>query len=318
MLKKLGFFLIMIIMLNLVVPITSQAQDDEGLSAQERALLERYFETSTIVADYEQYAFDLVESLDIRFTLSIANQALELESIEYLAMQGQIDNLAETVQVDISVETYYDEFEADIGYSLTGEARVVDEVIYVQANYTDTLGAVLDLPLDWQVLENREDVPAEFQTLGLEHLFEGNLGFIPPQDLLLETASQVTHEENTLPDGTPIEIVTILVEGENFATFLETVRGENSDADDFFSLIFLTDQYEGYVDIWVVFDAAGNVRYIENFISVTVDSVDFADLGGTDFPEGTTVKITADILLAVNFSDLNIEIVPIEAPIIGE
>ncbi len=312
--SKLSLFFLIVLLTTLVLPVNTQAQDNDGLSEEELGWLERYLETPTIVNNYEQYAFELARSQDIRFTLTIFEQSLEIENLEYLAMNGEVDNLAEQGHMNMTVDLYHDEIDADVGYTLDGEAIISGEVLYARGEYSETLGDVPAIPEDWQVLEQLTDIPDEFSTMGLDMLFEGNLGFIPVRELLVQTASRVIYEENTLPDGTPVEIVSILVEDQNFITLLDAIWETEDSSDEFLNLIAQTEQYEGYVDIWVAFDSAGHVVYTENFIQVTAENIDFEALGMTDLPEGTTVNITMDILLATSFYDFNMPINMIEIP----
>ena len=314
MLKKLILLCMLVSFISLPVPLNSQAQDDSGLSEEELAWLDRYLQAPAIVEEYEQYTFDLTRTQDIQFFISFADNSLGLENLEELELAGQVDNIAEIAHATVSVETFYNEFEHDSAYSLNGEIIIADKVAYAQAEYTDTVGDIPALPENWQLIETQEDIPPELGLIGLEYFFEGNLGFIPLRELIRETASQVTYEENILQDGTPVEIITILIEGENFATFMDVLFAEGTD-DGFFELITLTEDNEGYIDIWVAFNAAGHLIHVENFISVTIDEIDLADIGNSDFPEGTTVKITADLLLAVDFHDINSPIDAIERPV---
>jgi hypothetical protein len=112
---------------------------------------------------------------------------------------------------------------ASDSYTITAESRLVDGVLYVNAERDAEDDAELDkMPEGWVQIENIDDWPA-LEGLGLETYLEAPYSWklFDDMDVPYLDPSEVWEESDTLENGTPVDVVTIIQKGEELKTALQ-------------------------------------------------------------------------------------------------
>jgi hypothetical protein len=210
-----------------------------------------------------------------------------------------------------------------ISYTAEGEIRIVDGVIYGKATYLTSSGDVPSLPEDWVIITTSDDYDV-FDTIPLENFIEDEEDnddsweeFGPFLNTDVDPEFTISQEENSLDDGTPIDLITV-VGGE--AAFMESFQldmdeaaadGEESDPFDTLFATALSD--DSYIRLEYGIGAKGELLYRTFDSRFMVVEADMAALS-EDYQIGSLFSIDLQSITQRIVVSFDTGLAPIEPP----
>lgn len=309
--RKLVVFILLIGVFAAMVPVSAQ----DGLSDEEIALIDRALAAGDAQDDLDSYEFIITEERALNMSITVQGQDLLFNEGFTLTTEGYYLYADNVDQVLADSELVFNGLSPDgpVDYTLTTNAVSIDEILFVNAILADGDYPDGDIPDGWITIESAEDIPEVLADFGFDDIFDEDEEDDPIEDRekLITYASQVTLEEDELDDGTPIEVIAILIEGENLAEFYTEILP--ADSDDPMTQAFYNSEIGGNIIIAIALDGDENVVGTGFFMNMIIDSVDL--VGVPDLPEGTTVAMDASFSEISEYANLNGEFPAIEAPI---
>lgn len=308
--SKLGLrFFILLCVFSLSLPLISQAQDDDGLSEEEIALIEQVAGIETLLDSYSSYSAN-------RFDTEVSSLTLfdqENFSDESLHRFGYTLNDGET-QNSVYNATF--EYESDETYSIEGEVREIDEVVYVNAAYIEAEEDAEPIPEGWIVIESEEEIPDSLSEFRLSQHFEEETPLISDSELLIEYATLVMSTEITTTvddEEVTLEQILITIDGENFLPFYMSILDEEAQENFIIQTIF-SEGLEGNMTIIAQFFENGDIYLLSASIEVENLDIDAYAVDPEIWEEGDTVSFAATYTILMNYADFNGDFDPIEVP----
>lgn len=305
--------LILLMVLSMALPIVSQAQDDgDGLSEEEIALIDRIVGIDALVDEYSSYAVNSFESE----TTTINYGGETFFSAGQLIRDGYVLNDGETENVAYHGVLTYTE---DAAYAIEGDVLRVDDVVYVNAAYTESEDGAEPLVEGWQTIATVEEISLALEEFGLDDMFddEEETALLTDKEALVEHASSVTLAEQveTEIDGKTVllEQITLLVEGEDFLPFYLSILDEDAQTNPIIQVIF-SEGLTGYMSVVALFDEDGDIYLVQADIEMDHLGVDAFAVLPDVFNEGETVDFEGAFSITRIYTDINGEFDPIEAP----
>lgn len=300
---------------------TSQAQDG-GLTEEQLALVERLYNATQKVDTYDSYVLQLTELQSQDLTASIAGfdmsqtSSQEIEYTQTVTLGGDNVLMVATVSLD----------EAELGaqgsnalsFSAQVEGRLVDGVIYVNAQYLEGDGDLPELPEGWVELDNLGFDALELLTdLDLEDLIddpEDKTGPLEDLDQLKAIINAIEVTTETLEDGTEVDVLTATFGSEGLMSLLaESGEMDLEDPTTVALMGMMGDNFN--VTIQVKLDAEDNPRYAMFEMTIELVDLDMASLGIEGMPPGGSMSMTManqEIRQWSNINDPALQ--PVEAP----
>ncbi len=307
-----------VLVLALAVPlIPAAAQDDDGLGEDERALLERIVAARAQVPDFTSY-IETNEGSDSQ-VIVIRLEGQEREIVEATTwertetvIRGETDNAAAEIAVTYEASDLLPNGqEESSALSASGEARLVDGVIYLNASVESTPpGGVPTLPEGWFVVEDPAGTDL-FDLMGLDDLADAGTGESPFEDpdFILANASSVTLETVTLDDGTPADAITIVFKRGGLLGLMD--QGEANLLT--MALLEGIDEESGAV-MTAYLDGDNMPVGMEMMLRMQALDMDAHALSPDDFPEGMTLDFIFEQQETQTFAEINVEREPVAAP----
>jgi hypothetical protein len=299
--------LLWLVIVLLIVPVV-QAQDGDGLSEEEQALLDRAIQGVEAENDYESLVRESHSIMSQGITIVLGEDSSSMTTVTELDIVGtrigheDERNLSATITA--RVENTRDDTVLS-AFTMMADVRVVDGVLYVQAWYDDPGENAPELPEGWVIVANEDDYPA-FSPLGLDDFLEddsNDLGDNP--EALRAAASSVSSE--TTDDG---ESITIAIEGTGIPTLLADMPDSNPVFESLMEVVDDDDQivYE------VLLDEQGNLLGGHVDWAMTMVDLDPALFGVEQLPEGAALSFSMQNTIDVAYSQINEELEPAVVP----
>ncbi len=310
--RKLVILILLVGIFAAMVPVNAQ----DGLSDEEIALIDRAIAAGDALDDLDSYEFNISEARNINMSISVQGQDLLFNQGFALTTNGYYVYVDDVDQVTANSEMIVNSIDPDgaVSYTLTTEAISLDEVLYVNATLVEGEYTDGDIPEGWITIESAEDIPPVLEDFGFDDVFDDGEEEDPIQDRekLISYASSVTAEADELDDGTPIEVISIVIEGENLAEFFTEIFSADSD-DDPMTQAFSNSDIQGDILIVVALDEDDTVVGTAFIMNMIIESVDLT--GVPDLPEGTTMSMDAVFTEITEYSNLDGDLPALEAPV---
>ncbi|MBN2303135.1 MAG: hypothetical protein JXQ72_01580 [Anaerolineae bacterium] len=313
----LGIVIAALVLAVITTPIPVGAQDGGGLSEEQLVLLDRVVQARELFESYDSYRED-VEIIDAQeIVITLGDQSRR--TIQHEAASLTIIANGSNTQADITVEfsdvtVRPNGQEVTTLYSVGGEARLVDGVLYLNALYD---GAVPDdaypLPEGWFVVE---DVGASdlFSSMGLDDLADDeNASPFTDADFMRANAADVTIQAKTLADSTPVDKITVTFD----LAGLQAAMSETQDGANLLTQVLLDrlDAASGAV-MTVQLDADDHPLRVDMTLRMTASDVDaHNELSAEQFAEGIMLDFSFELTTQQVISQVNEPFDPITAPV---
>lgn len=301
------FLSLWLVVLLLIVPVV-QAQDGDGLSEEEQALLDRAIQGIAAGEDYESMVRESHSMMTQGITIILGEDSSSMTTVTELDIVGtrigheDERNLSATITA--RVENTRDDTVLS-AFTMMAEVRIIEGVLYVQAWYDDPGENAPELPEGWVVVENEDDYPA-LSPLNLDDLRDdGSNDLNDNPEALRDAASSASGE--TTDEG---ETITILIQGTGIATLM----GEMPDTNPVFSSLMEAVDDDDQITYEVLLDADGNLIGGKVDWAMTINDLDPALFGVAQLPEGATLSFSMQNTSDVTYSQINEELEPAVVP----
>lgn len=330
MLRFLGKSLVLLMlgamMITLVLPAGTSVRAQDGLSDEEKAILDRLegaIENFTEYTSFTSYAVEL-ESQEIALAMSgFEFSQTETTNREITATYIDVDGV-ENIHADVLVTSIAADGieDTESAYTLEAEVRLVDGELYVMASYLDSEGAVNELPEGWVTVDETnlfQFIDLDISDLLDTDIAESTTGFdendlFEDREQLEGLIESVTVDPIELEDGTPVDLITLTFSADGFTELMgETLDlglGDDSGMEEMMNALF-----EGIsFSVQIALDADDNVRQTNITIAINVEELDASFI--PDVPEGMDVSlsITMEMVETTTYSDINADLQPVTAP----
>jgi hypothetical protein len=318
MFRLVSFVLIAIFVLASVLSASAQGS---GLPADQQALLDRVLQA---IAASDSYSTFVHETDETRAnTQSIHRGEKTATSSQTSVFQRAthfIDKANGQANIDMlmSVQVTEQTFAAEqpVAYSLEGELRLVDGVLYVQAQrQSDSEDSLPPMPDGWVIVTNADDWPA-LDVLQLEARLRDVASpdvFSADIALLLQEATSATLTRATLDDGTPVDQITLVLTGDDMGRGAAAFATATDDRE---TTAILYDHMDLDQSSWTMVFSLNDQDQIVHYAAETqMVWTDFdVHLISPQTPEGTLLSQTNTMSASSTLSGIGEPLEPVPAP----
>jgi hypothetical protein len=312
-----------------------QAQDDPpttSLSEEDTALLERIFSAldnhQTLTSYVEKFSqernleisvISITGNSDLMAEDSNLDQtsttSIYIERDSYFIRENDQPNILSDVYVKTHVvSSAPPNFTNTLDYEVDGEVRLVEGMLYVQADYTDSVSAAeLDLPAfpaDWVVINETENWEEIFWDLNLQYYLNQNTDpFIVRGEALTSLIQDISLESTALEDGTSVDLIQVTLGGEGIIDVFSYLTGIEK-SNQFFPAFFAL----GNTAVYTFTLGADNSLYA---ISAEIHAQNNVNLNQVDprNMSGLLALSTTDFTRTITYSEINVSREPVEIPV---
>jgi hypothetical protein len=309
-----GSLIVILLLALLAVPVVS-AQENDDLTEEELALVERVIESRAKLETYASYAEAAAESRSQMLTINMDqgsqgfSQAVDLTRDQIVIQGGDQKNIAGTITADVTqTEPLANGQSGEITYTLMGEFRLVEGAMYLSASYVLADPTLPEIPDGWAVY-----TPDENETLDLLRLDDllDDDDPLERAERIRTTAQDVTLESTTLDDGTPVEVITIIFNREAFAAQI----GAQAEEPDPMLTALLAGLSENSISTMVVtLDMDGNPLRVESRTVMESLGMSGPEIDPQMFMEGMTVDMIIDFSEDKSYSQFDETFEPAVVP----
>lgn len=312
------FVLVILLALAAVLPVGAQGG---RLPDDQQAMVERVIAAINASESYTSFVSTVTETVSNTMTIHMGNSASTAEE-SYTIQQETRYSTGENGQPNSSTTATAQVSSLAFGstertqYTLQAEMRVVDGVLYVNAQREAPASADLSaMPEGWVIVQGADEWPAlkvlqlgdELRNLDSPDLFDPNV------PLLFKDATSAAQSAGTLDDGTPVEVITLTLTGQDLRRGLGDYMGAKDPTAS-------TAVYYGGIDLdqssWTVVFSLNDQDQIVAFTadaSIVWTGFDLNKMSpqtakGTLLDQATVLKGTYQI------SDINAPLEPVAAP----
>lgn len=304
---------------------TSQAQDG-GLNDDEKALVERFFNAAQKVDDYDAYVLETSELQSQDLTASIAGfemgqtRSVLIETTQTVTEGG--DNIA--LLATLAVDTAEAGPQGGDAFSFTAqvEGRLVDGVVYVNAEYLESDGDVPELPegwfeydmMDFELVDLLSDLSFE-DWLNKDEMTDTPFDSV---EAFIAAVSDITLTQETLDDGTEVDVITATIGAGGIMDMM--AQSDSFDPEDPTTTALMGMMGDNFdISFQIKLDSEDNPRYA--VIAMTIDLVDLNmdEMGIEGMPPGGSMSMVMSNQEVRQWSNINDPALqPVEAPEIAE
>ncbi len=289
----------------------TKAQDG-GLSADQLALLERIFEARAYLEVVGSYAEDRTGTETQLLTLAWEDQAFEFYNATEWEQAQTVINTAGELNAQAQVRATVNE-EDWPPYVVSGEVRLVDGVLYVNASYEEPDDSLPPLPEGWFVVPDIEAAQEEYPALVALQLDNVTRSEPTPllenQQLIRDTATDVQQASTELADGTQADQITVTFGRDA----LLAVMSEGVE-DEFQLALFGAMSDASYAALIVTLDAENRPLHVRTEMVLVAEGVDAAALSPDDFPAGMTLSFRFEGVEEQSYRQFDEAFEPVAAP----
>jgi glycosidase len=314
--------LLVALLILVALPLNRLRAQGDGLSEEERGLVQRAIAGILAANDYTSYELDSDFHVYQSWTGTIKDevqnsQILDMTSREQsrAVMTGSGPNIWHNVALNMvssgqGVPT--------VDFTLNGELRQVDGRLYAQAAYTDSQPDQPKVPAGWVILDDAGDLDiwpglAMFINANAYFSSDANAAFRPfymsaagIQTTFEQYTTSASSAPGTLEDGTAVEVITLALtrdaavdmgmfsrEGPENQIIFDAIPGSPLSGQ-----IYLNDQ--------------GQVVGIDYVFKVELPELDLT--WSPNVPAGYTIELTIEQTLAMRLSNINADLELVAAP----
>jgi hypothetical protein len=288
-----------------------RAQDGAGghLSDEQQALIDRVVQVHDHLVGYLSYheETDGIDNQAITVMLGAASRTLSravtyTQSVDLVHVGGE-DNIRAEASAMV---TDWD----GARYTVNAEARIIDGVLYVDAAFVPPAPKQITLPDGWAIVEDpaSQDVYGDLQ---LENLLEPS-SLYDDAARLKAMASDVRLEAQTLDDGTPVEVITLVFEREGLVRYWRETGGE--DAAPLSDLLYGAMKPSSYAQAMLTIGPDETPLQFEAASVIEMAAVDAQKLAPGQFVDGTRLSIRLEWSGTNVFSRINEALEPASVP----
>lgn len=314
---RFKFCLLIVLLMSIFVsPLAAQ---DDGLSEEEQALLDRVLTAVASVRTFSSYSTTATVSETQDLSINIAGIEQVLTSSTTAEIQANlIDPRGENPNVSGTATASFasNENGEEVAYDVEAEFRYVEGVLYINAQYANDTTGPMDLPEGWTVVDSLEGLPEQLDILNLDKVIESVMTgeTDDPTDALAnlqkvaENASVITSTEEEI-DGVAVEAVTITFDWTTMRdAMVEDIGGEDN------PIMPVFDQLSGDIgSITVYLDENDQpVGYILN-LNIDLQDIDLSAVT-SEVPAGTGISMLLTLEQSNMLSNVNGTLEPVTAP----
>jgi hypothetical protein len=310
-LRRLGVCLMLLVLVGMSGSVLAQ----DGLTEEQDVLLERVFASRALRDGYSSYVTSSHQTENRSITITLGSVTQTVSEVQNLArtstvVQGETGrNVSTTLNADVKKTTVPSSGREEVTtYAASGEARLVDDVFYLNATIDESDGAdVPELPEGWFKVENPDDYPFFY----LDDFLD-KLSVFDDEDQTRLSAADVTVEPVTLEDGTAADRITVIFR-KYALTYFMNETDEGIDPLTQALLDAVSDSFEARIA--VTLDADNNPLRVETMLSMSAVGVDAHALAPDQFPEGLVMDFHYERSETEDYSAVNAPVEPVSAPI---
>ena len=292
--RLIPLFLLVIISLTLVTagPITAQ----DGPTADDLATVNRVANAFDNLESYSSYVREGAYERRQVIQISQGTDIYRLDTsysrfgLNTVLQDGDSRNIHSegTLQFE-EVESEGEETQMS-AFTMNVEARLVDDVLYVQGNYEEGGENPPDVSDGWVTVAGPDDWPL-YDVLNLESYLDPDIySPLRDRDLLAEVVSSVHVEADTV-NGMPVDVITLSLDSAGLSAFMiASIREESP----FNALLDVLD-LNSAADFTVVVDADDNLVEYYSLMLVQATNVDLYALAPDTFPEGMFATLYMEV-----------------------
>lgn len=306
-----------LLLVALMPVLTAGAQG--GLSEEELALVDRMYAARGLRDTYTSYVTTGQGSESQWFLISYQDATREMIDVTtwertMTVIQAPARNVDATITAAVeSSDKLSDGRENAFQYGVSADARLVDEVVYLNAVVAG--GALPEdlapLPVGWFVVDDVE-ASSVYKALQLGDLPddpEEDNGLFKDKELMIANAMAVTIVATTLDDGTPVDVITVLFDRAGLLALM-------SEGDTAPLVLGMLERAEEstMASLTLTLDAEDNPLRVENSMVIEARGVDAHAMVPDQFPEGMTLDFSFDFSSDEEYSAINAAPEPAAAP----
>lgn len=303
MLKLAAKLAVILSLLLFILPV--QAQGD-GLTEDERDLLDRVYIGLERLDTYASYRMQSSDRLSQSFSLFVGGQSLDIAS-DSLRTEEQIfarGVLSSSLQANVNVnysETTMGEEEA---FEMDAEVRLVDGVLWVDAAYVDPADDLEPLPQGWTSYVTIDDIPGELDALDLDSYLGATLRPFENRELVMASISSITVEPMTLPDETEVDLITVTFEEEGFRNLFSQFVDSAMTSDNPFLSVLSSVAADGTITFSMGLTEDNDPMLRETRLDLTFEDLELGTVSD-EFPPDAVLDLTLKIEETTNLSEIN-------------
>lgn len=320
MFKRMIFLSLMLAVVLANWPTTSQAQDEgDDLSEYERLLLDRFVDAMLLPQTYENYVqTGVIKDLQ-ELNYDLNGQIASISTGTQTSYETLVINTADGRILSSLVDLLYQDVapgETTV-YALSGEIRVVDDQLYVQASYSDdTTASLPQLPDGWILVDDPANYP-EFAELSLNDYLDTTTIF-DDRELLASNLSAINIETQVI-NGVDVQTVSMAFRGDDFTPIFKAMQSADAPANTgsaLFDAIFANLTEDTEIVMSVAIDAENNpLIYVIN-INLESMPLDLSLIDAENFTSDDTLVVRLLVQRENTLADYNsTDIEPITAPL---
>ncbi len=303
-------------------PVASQAQDGgdgDDLTEYERLLLDRFVDAMLLPQTYENYTqTGVVKDLQ-ELNYDLSGQTASISTGTQTAYETDIINSETGRNVRSIVELQFQDVapgETTV-YALSGEIRVVDNQLYVQADYAGEVPETLPaMPDGWVLVEDTANYPA-FAELNLEDYLD-TTSIFDDRELLAANLSAINIEAQVI-NGFDVQTISMAFRGEDFIPVFKAMQPADAPANTgtpIFDAIFANLGENTEIVMSVAIDAENNpLIYVIN-ITLESNALDLSLIDPENFTNTDTLVVRLLVQRENTLEDRNSsDIEPITSPL---
>jgi hypothetical protein len=310
--RRLGVCL----MLVALVAVGGAALAQDGQTAEQDALIGRVLAARAIRDRYTSYVISSHQTENRSITITLGGVSQTISEVQNLAqtatvVKGETDSVSATLNASVEKNAVQASGrEVVTTYAVSGEARLVGDVLYLNAALDSGEGPeVPTLPEGWFEVENTGDYP--FLNLAdLRHAPS-----VLDDEQQARAAADVALEQVTLEDGTTADQITMTFDKNGLSAIMGSLSQE-ADPVTQTLLDAVSDDFEARIVVTV--DAGDHPLRIEILLTMDAFGVDAHALAPDQFPEGVTMDFHYERSETEDYSAINAPVEPVVAPVIGK
>ncbi|MBN1681209.1 MAG: hypothetical protein JW966_13060 [Anaerolineae bacterium] len=323
MIKRLSLVLVCLIAVAGILPVSAQ---DGGLTGDQQALLDRLAATVDRIEGYSSYKLNTVEVRTDELELTASGTTL-IGLVEATLTSERFDTWGDNPMAHsfVSAEVTQKGLRetAATNYSIDAEFRYVDGAVYVLAERETAADAALDpMPEGWVQVEDEETWPA-LEHIRMDIFLDRAAGETLSDELkglrdTITRAVDVSSEPGTLDDGTPVDVISTVVDADGIIAFLlEEDEDEEISAEERAMNIAMakgvTANSRWETTFWLLED--GTLARYTSTLSIVWENFDMTTLGDS-YPAGMIMNRTMTQSYDLVLSRINEPFPPVEVPAI--
>jgi hypothetical protein len=311
-LRRLGIMVLLVVSVGLGSVVYAQ---DGPLSSDQLALIDRVVAARANLKGYTSFADETHGTQKETLTFSMLNQSQSFSQSltwERIGTLVRVDG-KEYAQADITATVS----KAGLGpadaldYTVHAEVRVIDAVVYVKAAYVQPTPNLIDLPDGWVIVEDPANTDV-YKYLQLEDLLD-HPSIYDDAALLKTVVSDVEVEAQTFGDGTPRDVITLVLDRDGVAIALRESQAEGVDPA-MSEMLYDSLSDDSYQQVTLVLDRANTPIEFWSAMRVEALGIDAHALAPDEFPDGIRLDMLVETTRAESYSRINEPLEPATVP----